>query len=363
MDTLAWIAILGRRDAPTDALDDYCRLLGKALVERGCRLELVRVPWAEQGWRQALVDLERQVAGRRGDWALVQYTALAWSYRGFPLGFLRLLRCLKRAGLNVAIVFHDPKAFPGSRLRDRLRSRVQLAVMRRSASLADRIVSTISPECVPWMQAEPIRSQASLVPVASNVYTQIRQEQSPRRDAPVVAVFGVTQHKRDEAAHIAQAVRRAQEECGPVRLVVFGRGAELAQATLREFLEGSQVSLEVHGLLPPEQIGALLAKADVQLFVRSGISSRRGSAVAGIACGLPIVGFADEETSFPITEAGIRTVPRGDWHGLVRELVAVLRDDSLRSELAARSRAAQHKYFSWDAIAQSFLRVLANDAR
>ena len=38
------IALLGRRDSPTDALEDYCAWLGRALEARGWTLVPVRVP-------------------------------------------------------------------------------------------------------------------------------------------------------------------------------------------------------------------------------------------------------------------------------------------------------------------------------
>jgi glycosyltransferase involved in cell wall biosynthesis len=356
--TQRWIAVLGRRDEPTDALEDYCHLLAGALREKGCSLEILRIPWAEQGWRRTLRDLDKHVVDRRDGWALVQYTSLSWSRKGLSGGFVRLIRYLKRTGINVAIVFHDPYPFGGHRLQDYLRRWVQSAVMRSAARLADKIVSTISPDCVPWMQAAPIRAKVLLVPVGSHVSAPRRQKQPPGQDSRVVVVFGVTENRRAEAALIARVVLRAAEKLGRLRLMVFGRGAKLAEAVLHELLAGSQVDYEVFGLVSREQAGAMLANADVELFVRYGLSSRRTTAIAGIACGLPIVGFTDGETSFPVTEAGVRLVPVGDTDGLVRELVSVLQDDVLREALCERSREAAQRYFSWEHIAELYLSAM-----
>ena len=142
-DHQRWVALLGREDKPTDALEDYCKLLAQSLHKRGYSLEISRVPWAEQGWRCALKDANKRFAEQRGGWVLAQYTPLAWSRRGFPLRFARLIDGLKGAGIHVLIVFHDPEPFGGRRCRDRLRRRVQLAVMRRAARLADKIITTI----------------------------------------------------------------------------------------------------------------------------------------------------------------------------------------------------------------------------
>src|SRR6185312_13838637 len=112
------IAILGRRDEPTDALEDYCKLLGEALSNHGVALRMTRVRWTRQGWRAAMRQLRAQLANSQGHWALVQYTALSWSRYGFPIRFFLLVRLLKRMGLKVAIVIHEPFPYAGSRLRD-----------------------------------------------------------------------------------------------------------------------------------------------------------------------------------------------------------------------------------------------------
>ncbi|PYT43961.1 MAG: hypothetical protein DMG47_12200 [Acidobacteria bacterium] len=100
------IALLGRRDAPTDAVEEYCRYLGEALMAEGFKLIIERAAWPERGWNRAGRRLRRHAKRWRGAWVLVQYTALAWSMRGFPLRFPRLLRILKAAGVHLGVVFH-----------------------------------------------------------------------------------------------------------------------------------------------------------------------------------------------------------------------------------------------------------------
>ena len=73
------IALLGRKDEPTDAIDEYCRYLGSALQAHNFLLEIRRVPWEVHGWPEALDALELQAERWGGTSVLVQYTALAWS--------------------------------------------------------------------------------------------------------------------------------------------------------------------------------------------------------------------------------------------------------------------------------------------
>ena len=356
-DRQRWVALLGRRDEPTDALEDYCHLLAESLRKKRYSLEITRIAWAEHGWRRAVKDAQRRLADQRSGWALVQYTALAWSRRGYPLRFAGVIHGLKSAGIKVLIVFHDPEPFGGRRWRDRLRRRVQVAVMQRAARLADRIVSTISPDRVVWMQDPEIRAKTQLLPVGSNLPVTLRKTPSRGTRVPLIIVFGFS-NLALETSMIAWVLSRAAEVLGPLHLTVFGRGGNVAGTMLRPMLAGSAVEVESFGILDANVASSLLADADVQLFVRSGLSSRRGSGIAGIVCGLPIIGFSDAETAFPITEAGVRLVPAGDREGLVRELVLVLKQQTLRETLRQRSLAVTERYFSWDRIADAYLSFL-----
>jgi len=47
------VALLGRRDEPTDAVEEYCQFLGAALEAQGIPFEIERVSWDELGWRES----------------------------------------------------------------------------------------------------------------------------------------------------------------------------------------------------------------------------------------------------------------------------------------------------------------------
>jgi glycosyltransferase involved in cell wall biosynthesis len=155
-------------------------------------------------------------------------------------------------------------------------------------------------------------------------------------------------------------MKRASRTAGRLRLVVVGRGSKEAEPALRQEFSGTNIVVEALGLVSAEELSRTLASADVQLFVRGQISSRRGSAIAGIACGLPIVCYAGPETGWPVTEAGIIAVPLGDREALSVALERVLVDDELRASLAERSRRAQEQYFSWRVIAARYAEALGS---
>jgi glycosyltransferase involved in cell wall biosynthesis len=355
------VALLGRRDEPTDGVEEYCRYLGAALHLHGFELALVRLPWKERGWSNSMRALARQAADWRGRWVCVQYTALAWSARGFPLRFVSVMNLLHRVGARVAVVYHDAEPHPGSRALDKLRRAVQLQVMRRSLRGSDLAIFTVPLQAISWISSPP--RNAAFIPVGANLppATSVETNSSEPPAKPLrVAVFGITggEAGRRESARIVDAMRFACAAIGKLELRAFGRHADDRESTLREGLRDVPIDVQVKGVLPAEQVVRELCSADVLLFMRGAISTRRGSAIAGIACGLPVIAERGAETSGPIEEAGVALLS-GEKPGEFGEaLLQVLANRDYRAALAARSRLAQDKYFSWPAIAARYAEEL-----
>src|SRR5439155_15639248 len=358
------IALLGRRDEPTDAVEDYCRYLGEALASHNLDLQIRRVPWKEHGWSASLRALRLQPEAWRGAWVLVQYTALAWSARRFPRRFLRVLRILRKAGAHIAVVFHDAEPFGGPRLIERLRRTMQLHVMHTVLTASDHAVFTVTPERLSWPGSAPVKS--SFIPVGANLPFPLEPQQHEEiHSPPAVAVFSITGGTAGdrETRDIIAAVRYASQELGKLRLLVFGRNAEVRENALREGLRDVAVELDVCGVIDDKELIERFATSDVLLFARGTISSRRGSAIAGIGCCLPVIAFEGSETGSPITEAGVVLLPEGLAETTLRAqlgeaLVRVLSQDDLRVQLEQRSRTAHEKYFSWQAIAARYVKFL-----
>lgn len=353
------IAVLGRKDEPTDAVEEYCRYLADALQFHDIDLEIRRVPWELDGWPKALSAFKLMANKTRDSWAFVQYTALAWSARGFPQRVLQVMRILKSAGARVGIVFHDAEPYPGTRLVDSSRRFVQVRVMRRALILADLAIFTVPPDKLSWPSSYLPR--AVFIPVGPNLPILSKSLTSPRRGSlPTIGVFSITGGASGarETQILLAATNYAVQKLGRLRLSVFGRNAELRERALRDGLRDLPVELSVEGVIDPDQIVQRLSASDVLLFVRGHISSRRSSAIAGIACGLPVIAFVGPETAPPITDAGVILVSPDRQDQLNDALVRVLSDPNLRSDLAARSRIAYQTNFSWSAISKRFAGVL-----
>jgi glycosyltransferase involved in cell wall biosynthesis len=359
---MKWIALLGRRDDPADGVEDYCKFLGQALARHGVRLDVVRVPWAERGWRQSLCWLDGESRTWQADWILMQYTALGWSRRGFPFGALRVLRVLRRRGARCALVFHDSTSFPGQRAIDRMRRACQHCVMRAAYRGTERSIFTLPAEKIPWLPSD--RSRATFIPVGANLPECERTTEMGGRamhDPKTVAVYGVSESVglANEIPDIAFVIRRTAQAISCLRLLVLGRGSAETKAALEKAIQGSGVDLLVLGLLPADEVRRVLATAHVLLFVRGPISTRRGSAMAGIACGLPVVGYEGWDTAPPLTEAGLLLAPLWDRDKVAEALIRLLRDEEEWRQLSEQSLGAFQQYFCWEVIAKSFVQALA----
>ncbi len=356
------VLLLGRKDEPTDAVEEYCEYLCDAWGNRSVKGEVVRVSWNERGWADALEELRRKAASWRGRWIFLQYTALAWSGRGFPRHVPKALRLLKDAGARVGVVFHDVEPFAGKRAVDILRRQVQLRVMRQMLRIADLAVFTVSLDVVSWLRTS---SKAIFIPVGANLpasLTQARTDHDGVESLGVtrIAVYGITGGTAgsEECSEIASALRFAAERGAKLELHAFGRGAAERETEMREKLKGVRVALRFDGLLPADGVSSAIHNADATLFVRGAISTRRGSAIAGIACGKPVIAYRGKETAPPITEGGVVLVSRNTSAELGEAVLRIATDAAYRETLSVRSARAQESYFSWRAIADRYVEAM-----
>lgn len=358
--SLAMIALLGRLDLPTDGVRDYCEFLSQAFARRGERLELVELRWENEGWQKTLVSLWKQSRCWKGRMVFLQYTALMWSRRGFPIGAIGVLAILKIRSVRLGAVFHDVSYTRARGWIQRIRYASQLFAIRSVFRCSEIPILTVPASQLSWLPSNSHR--AVFVPVGANfspVETATLRKNLP--PAPTVAVFGVTggTHVVTEAREIARAMKHAAARLPALRLDVFGRNALEAETALRKELAGTNIALSLAGVLTADEVRGRLTQADVLLFVRGSISSRRGSAIAGIVCGIPVVGYRGAETASPITEAGVLLVEDNGTVDLAEALLRVLTDEKLYVDLCKRNAQVTTRCLSWDAIAAQFAQALS----
>jgi glycosyltransferase involved in cell wall biosynthesis len=253
----------------------------------------------------------------------------------------------------------------GNRAVDRFRRRIQRYAMKRLVRLSDLAIFTLPRDKISWLPADT--QNFVFIPVGANLLAPERAWEEKRNSTaskPVVTVFSLSDKPTlaKEVSHIARAVSIAAKQVGPLEVAVLGRNSESGGEELRLALAGSGAEVRIVGLISADEVVRVLGASDVMLFARGPISSRRGSAIAGIACGLPVIAEEGWELAPSITEAGVVLVPEElvqlgpEEFGAA--LVRVLTDPSYRASLAERSRNAKKGYFSWSVIAGQYAQAL-----
>jgi len=353
----SWVALLGRGREDADGIQDYCAYLGEALARRGIELRPWRLDWQRLGSRGALDRLREESQSWNGRWVLIQYTALAFSSRGFALRALSVLRILRRNGVRCAVVFHDPARQSGSRFRDRIRGSIQEWIIRRLFQLADIGVFPDSLTAVPWLPKNC--TKAVSIPIGANIPELPHRRDFTRSEnhgGKVVAVFCLSLDAvvSEELEDLFLAAKTARESGAKIRLIFLGRGTEEARVSISARFGALPIEVTILGLLEPECVADVLSAADAMLCVRGRLYPRRGSAVAGIACGLPILAYGGAAEGTPLAEAGVLLVPYRNAVALGQALARVVKDNALADELRCKSASAYKRYFSWDVIADSY---------
>src|SRR5271156_3227860 len=189
-----WIALLGRRDVPADGVADYCAHLRHALKPHGVALQLAGVEWLNGGWLAALRNLSRESKSWRDKWVILQYTALAWSQRGFPIGALFAFAILRLRGARCAVLFHEPWGTSGPRLIDRIRCAFQNWTLRMLHRIARKSIFTVPLNSVPWLPRVPARS--AFIPLGPNIPENLTNRSATRNQdglRKTVVVFCVSE--------------------------------------------------------------------------------------------------------------------------------------------------------------------------
>lgn len=355
------ILLLGRRDSPVDGVEDYCTFLAEALREQNVTVHLVRVDWLREGWLRSLRRLWRDASKWQGSWVAIQYTSLAWSRRGFPVMLLAVLEILRREKIQCAISFHEPAGTPAARPFDRIRSACQTWVVRQLHARATLSIFADPADRISWLKQGD--AKAEFIPIGANIPERVQKGAARTgfdRPERTVAVFCLSNppNADREIQDIAVATRRAAENGLRIRVVFVGRGTAEATKDIAVAFRGSPVEIANLGLREPTEISEILAESDALLCVRGCLYPRRGSAIAGIACGLPIIGYAGQAEGTPLAEAGVVLVPYGDRNALGAALSEVLGNSDYSRQLRSKSVQAQRKYFSWPNIAVAFIGAL-----
>jgi glycosyltransferase involved in cell wall biosynthesis len=267
---------------------------------------------------------------------------------------------LRAQGTNCGVIFHEPYRQGEQNLTwiRRFRGACQDWVIRALHRFSVRSVFTIPLNLIPWLSENDAKS--SFIPVGANlpyfVATPVRAYDH-RGTGATVAVFCVSEppFRAKEIGEISHAMRCAASINPGLRIMFLGKGTREARDDIEQAFEGMPVEVINLGLCELDQVSRVLGQSDAMLCVRGKLSLRRASALAGIACAVPILAYSGAAQGTPLVDAGIDFVPEGDKEALGAALTRVLTDRAHWQELHDRNFHLQRTIFHWDTIAVSLM--------
>lgn len=404
---------------------DYTRCLAAALAQRGAVVDVVTtrrgragveggagaatspgrvaVHRAVPGWRWSVLAQLRQVVRRLGpDIVHIQYQTAAFGMHpaidAAPLWLRRFTRA------KVAVTYHDlnvPYLFPKA---GRLREVVNLLPARHAhltvaTNAADHARLAAWGRC--WELAlVPIGSNIADAPPAGYDRGAFRRAHGVGDGTSLLAYFGFLNASKG-GRDLIDVLERLRGEGRDARLVMIGGRTGASDPTNAAYLARFEADVAARGLagaviwtghVAPPDVSAWLRAADAAVLpYADGASYRRGSLLAALTHGAPVVtttpggttatgampaGTTPAAATMPgavattsrvidpppaadplpplVDGVSARLVPPGDTAALTDAVRAVLDDPALADRLSAGARAVA-VHFGWDAIAAAHL--------
>lgn len=315
------------------------------------------------GWK-SLQAIERVARQQQADIVHVQYQAAAYGMR-LPIHLVHDYLRLRLPAAGRVVTFHDlklpylfPKAGP---LRPR--------AIARLMSASDAVILTNQEDMLAYPSFGANRA-AHLIPIGSNIQPRLPPgfERSAWRArwgiAPqetVLAYFGflnATKGGQTLIDALAELVRSGRL----VKLLMIGGKVGASDPTNQQFAQQVEAHIQREGLanhviwtghLPPEEVSAAFAVADMAVLPYSdGVSFRRGSLMAALAHGVPVI------TTVPavhlpelVPEENIVLVAPEQPREIAQAVVRIADHAGLRTRLGEGARRLSG-LFAWDRIAE-----------
>lgn len=358
-----------------DGIGDHTVHLAEALAAQG---STVRVLTAQRDWtslsgvrvrrafhretRRGVLDLVDALRTDPPDWVLLQFEQFSygrWGLNPFlPLALSRLRHAAPET--QIAVMFHETYT-PLSSVPFALMSLWQRPQFWALGRLADTAFFSTEP----W--AENYRSwfpdtDVRHLPVGSNIPTvdakarRVREQLEIAPDAFVLGLFG-SAHPSRLLGHVNDAVAACARAVSDGRLLYVGPDGDQVRAALtRDDL------LVDAGPLPAEDVSRCLAAMDLYLApFEHGVSTRRGSFLAGLQHGLPTVSTRGSETGPQLRGRGgtaFELVPWSDRDAFVSRTVDLALAPRRRERMGRAARDVYTSTFDWPEIAQTLRRAL-----
>lgn len=360
--------LTGEYPPQVGGVGDYTARIAAALAQRGADVH-VWSPAAAAGGAgggvvlHALPDLfgprsqqllERAFAASPGR-VILQYVPNALGRRGSNLRFCAWLARMRRRGVDIRVMFHEPYFYftfaRPSRNLLALAQRLMAAVLLRGTTVAYLSTETWIEYLRPYA---PSGTSWVALPIPATIGCDASAEAVLRWRAKAAGGGLLAGHFGTYGPHVALALEPlvvSLLEADPaVHFLLLGRRGDRFAAGLTREHPALASRIHATGALPEPDLAAALRACDVLVQpYPDGVTTRRTSVMAGLAAAVATVttsGRLTERVWHETQPAAL--VPASDARAMVDAALVLLRDDESRRALAARGKDVYDRRFGID---------------
>ena len=345
-------------------LADHSFFFGESLRNFGHRVTLIgakgrgdgQTVLVEDDWSpEGLVRLGERLEFLNPDQVVLQFTPLHYS-QGHRLayGLMDFWRSCS-ARWRTSLIVHETYAWDWGRPLGWLGARAQKRLTRRLIEESFRAFSA-SGVLVEELGRSGYADKAVYLPIGSNFPKPSGDRDTARgqcgigKEEIVLVIFGAAGALKGMERVVERADRELRRKDLKIRWLILGR---VPRAFFR--LDSPAVS---PGWLSPAELSNRLEAADIFLVPHNcGLSAKRGSLMAAMQHGLPVVG-----TRGPMTDdfwsgvEGVKLVRKDSDDAFCRAVEALCVHAQMRLEKGRYNRDYYESHFTWQRIGEVFLR-------
>ncbi|MFQ5952351.1 MAG: glycosyltransferase family 4 protein [Candidatus Omnitrophota bacterium] len=356
-----------------DGIGDYTEALVQKLRERGHDVfvitsgryagtdgKVIKIGGGEWRFRE-LIKVFKRIRKEKFDVVNMQYTPVTYGF-GMSFKFLPLLVKLSAHDILFVTTFHT---LVGGGFISKINAALLTIFSHRIISTHEELTRLFKK----WLGV--FRGKLSQIPIGPNILPvsvdadRIRQELKKKygiaESTTVLINFGFPSPGKglETLCDAMKILSRKGQYCliflGAVRDEHVEYQHELKGIIMRQGLEKEIIWI---GGVGDETVSEILQASDICVLpYEDGISIRRGSLMAAMVHGLPIVStFPRVEVPYFKEKENVLLVRPGDGKALAEAIEELSRDDALREKLS-RNITETAKEFDWDKIADETLEV------
>jgi glycosyltransferase involved in cell wall biosynthesis len=276
---------------------------------------------------------------------LVQYVPAAFGLRGLNFPFCRWIGRLRRRGVDVRVMFHEPFFYFGVARPWRnglaLGQRLMAAMLLRAASRV--YYSTESWKALLAPYGAPADAEVLPIPATIPVDIGDRHRSVSSEGGIVVGHFGTYgEHVTDQLLPILVELARRVPS---VRFRLVGRGAVPYVARMDPSL---RARVETTAATDAADVAATLRSCDILVQpYPDGVTTRRTSMMGALTSGTPVVTSSGALTEAVWNDSGaVLLAPAGDAGAFADCVEALAADVNARHALGARGRRVYDEQFA-----------------